>query len=260
MRLFFRSVGGEKVGDAGGFFVAAVKNETITQRERAAGGNDVVTRGGLVFEFLEIVPAKGICREEAVVARVPPRGVAEVLRVLEQRNPDHATVSQRARGIAPRRALAPDGNAAIAGCINERASAGPLVFIFPVRDAERFVDADSHRALLRVAERDGAVGGAQRDFVVEDGAGGRALNANDGFVREKNFRVVGFPAMTEAEDTARAVAGFEDRIEDDAPGLLLGNFTPEIMAVHGTVSEPDAAMPVVIGNFSRGFWNGKSRV
>jgi hypothetical protein len=29
------------------------------------------------------------------------------------------------------------------------------------------------------------------------------------------------------------------------------------MAVHGTMGEPDAAMPIVIGNFSRGFLERK---
>lgn len=60
--------------------------------------------------------------------------------------------------------------------------------------------------------------------------------------------------MTEAEDPARAVASLEDRIEDDVARFFLREFAPEIMAVHGTMGEPDAAMPIVIRDFSRGFY------
>ena len=171
--------------------------------------------------------------------------------MLEQRDPDDTTVGERAGIIGPRRTFAPHRNAAIAGGVDQRAGAGTLVLVFPVRDAQRFVHAHGHRALLGVPEGDGTVRGAERDLVVEDGAGRGARDAERGFVGEQGPGVVRLPELAETQEADGTGAGFQNRVEDDTAGLLFGNFPPKIVAVDGAVGKPHTAVPVVIRNLGR---------
>src|ERR1043166_8537494 len=70
-----------------------------------------------------------------------------------------------------------------------------------------------------------------------------------GFVGEKGLAVVRLPELADTEEAGKAVAHFHDLIENNAAGLPLGKFAPEIVAVDGAVGEPHSAMPVMVGNF-----------
>src|SRR5580700_10017994 len=81
--LFFGGVLGIMLGDFGGLFVAVVEIETITQRQSSARRNGVITGMRLVLEAFEVVLAKGIRAEKAVITHLPPGRVADILRVVE---------------------------------------------------------------------------------------------------------------------------------------------------------------------------------
>src|SRR5207247_10844029 len=82
---FFRDcfyIIGVALGDLALFLVAFMHVETIAEGDALASRNNKVA-GGFVRQFLEIVPAKRIGGEQAVVAHVHPRRMSEVLGVSE---------------------------------------------------------------------------------------------------------------------------------------------------------------------------------
>src|SRR5205823_5016927 len=61
---------------------AGVEIETVAEGERAAGRDRGVASAGRL-SGIEVMEAKGVRGEEAVIAHVPRGGVAQVLRVIE---------------------------------------------------------------------------------------------------------------------------------------------------------------------------------
>src|SRR5271154_62770 len=98
-------------GHVCGHFVAQVKEKTVAQGQAAARGNRVVTDMRLVLESLVIVLAERVRAKEPVVACHPPGGMAQVLRMVENRHAIDPAIVRR-MVVAPVSPLAPRGGIA----------------------------------------------------------------------------------------------------------------------------------------------------
>src|SRR5688572_28959210 len=85
--LFAGGVFGVALGQLGFLLVAQVEVETVAERQGAAGWHRVVALVRVVRELLfVVVPAEGIRAEQPVIARHPPGGMPQVLRMIEDRH------------------------------------------------------------------------------------------------------------------------------------------------------------------------------
>src|SRR3954467_6083460 len=82
--------------------------ETVAQREASSCGNEIVADMRLILEILVVVLTKGISAEKTVVAGHPPRGMAQVFWMIENRDTIDLALSRRIV-IAPVRPFAPRG-------------------------------------------------------------------------------------------------------------------------------------------------------
>src|SRR5437764_3704256 len=66
------------LGDSALLLIARMEVKTITERDAFTGRHGEIS-GGFVGQLFEIVPAKRVGGEQAVIAHVPPGRVARVL-------------------------------------------------------------------------------------------------------------------------------------------------------------------------------------
>src|ERR1019366_4481878 len=91
--------------------------KAVTEGHALAGRHDEIA-GGLVRKFFKIVPAKRGRGEQPVVADVPPRRKARVLRMIENGGAE-SLAGNRSVVIAPRGAFAPSGAVAHAFAVDD---------------------------------------------------------------------------------------------------------------------------------------------
>ena len=146
-------------GDFALLLVAFVQIEAVTKGDALAGGYSQIPRG-LIRERFEIMPAKGIGGEQAVIAYMPPGGMQRILRMIENGD-THGLILYRAVIIAPFRAFAPGLLIPHAGTVDDMAMTD---FAF---EPHRFSQAHCHRAFLGVAEDDIFVRGVERNLEIK---------------------------------------------------------------------------------------------
>ncbi len=145
------------LGYPGGFFVAAMEEDAMTQHELAASRNTDVAGVGLILEFLEILLTKRISGEQAVFAHMPPGRMRRISRMVEDCDADDPSVRQGPGIIAPWGTLSPCRAISVAVRIEDAARSGAPLTALPVHYADRLVHPNGEHTLLRVAKHEGAL-------------------------------------------------------------------------------------------------------
>src|SRR5439155_24987416 len=92
-------------------------------KSNAPAGRNGQSAGSFVRQAFEIMLAKRIGREQAVIAHMPPGGMPRVLRMIENRDADSLS-SHGAVIITPVGAFAPGLSVANSGAVNDVTFAG----------------------------------------------------------------------------------------------------------------------------------------
>jgi hypothetical protein len=214
--------------------VAFVEVKPIAERHAFAGG-DFQVAGGRVGELFEVMSAKGVRGEQAVIAHVPPGRMARVLRMVEDRNADDLAF-HRAVIIAPIGALAPRFAVALTGAGDDMAFAGALL------QPHRLAQADGHRAFFGVVERHVAVAGAQRNIEIKYLLAriGGGINSHGALIRADHRPFGADPFIARSDEAGAAGFEAEKTVVDDFAEALL--FRPKIQPVDRAMGKPEGAV------------------
>src|SRR5258708_11662738 len=227
-----------------GFVVTGVKYEAITESKAAASRDRIVAFVRLILEIFIVVLTEGIGSKETVVARHPPRGMPQILWIIEDRYAVSFAFTRR-RIIAPISAFAPCVGIARAGARTDVATTGKVLLLVFMWHGHPLGQADGHCSVFVVADEQRFIGKrVQGHLIIDHAKFLGSANADGPVVGADEFYVRCDPAVPGLDYADVTTLGLGQRLVDNT-SFVHGRFTcvavalvPEIDAIDRTVGEP----------------------
>ena len=186
-----------------------------------------------LFLALEVVDAKWVGGNQAVVAGVPPCWVAKVFGMIKHGDA-HRVAVDLAPVVDPLGALAPECLVTVSGTVHRLAVGGGDTAA--VAQTQVRVRADAHAALLRVAKRHVALRGKDRHAVRNKRAAERLVKTDRSSVGADHLAVRADPIVLGDDRAAAAPLGLHQLGRENLAGVFA--VVPKTDAVDLTMREP----------------------